>query len=421
MIRDIIRKIEENNGELKLLYSRPYENDYGYVEFSLKDIEYKDVILRIEEGELDILKFLLIYRIIKNADVELKNKLSNLIILDRENILSLVYKLKKSRVDLDKSIEDIVKYRMDDLVKNIIEDVNRSLEPIDAYSLIDINLLELDNLLLEEYELETFKKARYKIFTIIANKLIETTSNEDKLIIEESSLIKATILSLALKGKENLYYITKEIIREMTSYINEKIELNSEEILQIVKTHKELKSYERINNYDTNSLILDEDSEFYENLDICLFMIPFLYCEVTLEENKELITLEEGEEIITLEESENLIEEEEFSNKEEMEEIKVMENEKNSNEEISNEEIIIKEVEKFSKIIPSAKQMTNRYYNRRKEIIDSQFKVILDLFSKIDLERAIEVNFTLIEEVRNHLLTEGYELEENNRNTIIKW
>lgn len=410
MIKDIINKLENENGELELLYSRPYENDYGYVEFSLKTNEYIDIMLRIENKEIELLKFLLIYKIINNYDVELAERMSNLIIFDSENIVGLIFKLKKHRVDLNKSIEDIIKFRTEDLVDNLAASLNVLVKPIDTYSLINITVGELDNLLLDDFNIELFKKGRYKIFLYLANDLIESKEDKGYLIPEERAIIKSTILSLALRRKENIYYITKEIIREMTGYIKDKIELNSEKILEVVKEHKSYTGYEIISNYDSNTLIVEENREFYEKIDTLLFIIPFLYCEVDeSEEEIEYLELEINENV-DIEEENDLIED-----------IKIESDEPEITE--INEDAIIKEVEKFKKIIPSAKEMVERYYNRRKQIIDSQFKYILELFNNADLIRSVELDFTLIDEVRDYLLNQGYGLEENHdeRKTVIMW
>lgn len=410
MIKDIINKLENENGELELLYSRPYENDYRYVEFSLKTNEYIDIMLRIENKEIELLKFLLIYKIINNYDVELAERMSNLIIFDSENIVDLIFKLKKHRVDLNKSIEDIIKFRTEDLVDNLAASLNVLVKPIDTYSLINITVGELDNLLLDDFNIELFKKGRYKIFLYLANDLIESKEDKGYLIPEERAIIKSTILSLALRRKENIYYITKEIIREMTGYIKDKIELNSEKILEVVKEHKSYTGYEIISNYDSNTLIVEENREFYEKIDTLLFIIPFLYCEVDeSEEEIEYLELEINENV-DIEEENDLIED-----------IKIESDEPEITE--INEDAIIKEVEKFKKIIPSAKEMVERYYNRRKQIIDSQFKYILELFNNADLIRSVELDFTLIDEVRDYLLNQGYGLEENHdeRKTVIMW
>lgn len=392
MINDILNRIESENGELELLYSRHDESSYGYVDFSLKTIDHSDVVLRVKEEEMNILKFLLIYRIVSNSDENLFEKMSKLLVLENDNIVNLLYILKKNQIDLDKSIEDILKYRRHDLVSNLLNSLNNVIEQIDTYSLINITVEELDSLCKEEFYIEKFKKARYKVFSYMAEELIE--SREDGLTKEERALVKSTILSLALRKKENLYYITKEIIREMTSDIKDKIELNSERILEGVKEHKSYRGYELISNYDSDTLILEENSDFYRKVDILLFIIPFLYCEVK----------EEEEEIEYLELNENEEEHQEDGNQ-------------------INEEIIVNELRKFRKIIPSAKQMTERYYNRRKDIIDEQFKRILELFNNVDLERAIEVDFILIEEVRDYLIEEGYLLEEHREEnkTTISW
>lgn len=411
MINDILNKIESVNGELELLYSRHYENDYGYIEFSLKTIDYSDVVLRVKEEELNILKFLLIYRIVSSSDENLFEKISKLLILENDNIVSLLYKLKKNQIDLDKSIEDILKFRRNDLVKNLLDSLNNTVEPIDTYSLVNINIEELDSLFKEEFYIEKFKKARYKVFSYMAEELIE--SRENGLTKEERDLVKSTILSLALRKKENLYYITKEIIREMTSDIKDKIELNSDRILEVVKEHKSYRGYELINNYDSGTLILEENSDFYKKVDILLFIIPFLYCEVKEEEDEiEYLELNEnGEEY-----------EEEYKENEEEQEEESEEKHQDDGNQI-NEEIIVNELRKFRGIIPSAKQMTERYYNRRKDIIDEQFESILKLFNNVDLERAIDVNFIPIEEVRDYLIEEGYSLEEDREGnkTRISW
>ncbi|WP_055069729.1 hypothetical protein [Clostridium massiliamazoniense] len=392
MINDILNRIESENGELELLYSRHDESSYGYVDFSLKTIDHSDVVLRVKEEEMNILKFLLIYRIVSNSDENLFEKMSKLLVLENDNIVNLLYILKKNQIDLDKSIEDILKYRRHDLVSNLLNSLNNVIEQIDTYSLINITVEELDSLCKEEFYIEKFKKARYKVFSYMAEELIE--SREDGLTKEERALVKSTILSLALRKKENLYYITKEIIREMTSDIKDKIELNSERILEGVKEHKSYRGYELISNYDSDTLILEENSDFYRKVDILLFIIPFLYCEVK----------EEEEEIEYLELNENEEEHQEDGNQ-------------------INEEIIVNELRKFRKIIPSAKQMTERYYNRRKDIIDEQFKRILELFNNVDLERAIKVDFIPIEEVRDYLIEEGYLLEEHREEnkTTISW
>lgn len=392
MINDVLNRIESENGELELLYSRHDESSYGYVDFSLKTIDHSDVVLRVKEEEMNILKFLLIYRIVSNSDENLFEKMSKLLVLENDNIVNLLYILKKNQIDLDKSIEDILKYRRHDLVSNLLNSLNNVIEQIDTYSLINITVEELDSLCKEEFYIEKFKKARYKVFSYMAEELIE--SREDGLTKEERALVKSTILSLALRKKENLYYITKEIIREMTSDIKDKIELNSERILEGVKEHKSYRGYELISNYDSDTLILEENSDFYRKVDILLFIIPFLYCEVK----------EEEEEIEYLELNENEEEHQEDGNQ-------------------INEEIIVNELRKFRKIIPSAKQMTERYYNRRKDIIDEQFKRILELFNNVDLERAIEVDFIPIEEVRDYLIEEGYLLEEHREEnkTTISW
>lgn len=415
MINDILNKIESVNGELELLYSRHYENDYGYIEFSLKTIDYSDVVLRVKEEELNILKFLLIYRIVSSSDENLFEKISKLLILENDNIVSLLYKLKKNQIDLDKSIEDILKFRRNDLVKNLLDSLNNTVEPIDTYSLVNINIEELDSLFKEEFYIEKFKKARYKVFSYMAEELIE--SRENGLTKEERALVKSTILSLALRKKENLYYITKEIIREMTSDIKDKIELNSDRILEVVKEHKSYRGYELINNYDSGTLILEENSDFYKKVDILLFIIPFLYCEVKEEEDEiEYLELNENEE-----EYEEEHQEEYKENEEEQEEESEEEHQDDGNQ--INEEIIVNELRKFRGIIPSAKQMTERYYNRRKDIIDEQFESILELFNNVDLERAIEVNFIPIEEVRDYLIEEGYSLEEDREGnkTRVSW
>lgn len=410
MIKDIINKLENENGELELLYSRPYENDYGYVEFSLKTNDYTDIMLRIENKEIELLKFLLMYKIINNYDVELAERMSNLIIFESENIVDLVFKLKKNRVDLNKSIEDIITFRTEDLVDNLAASLNVLVKPIDTYSLINITVGELDNILSEDFNVELFKKGRYKIFLYLANDLIESKEDKGYLMPEERAIIKSTILSLALRKKENIYYITKEIIREMTGYIKDKIELNSEKILEVVKEHKCYTGYEIISGYDSNTLIVEENKNFYEKIDILLFIIPFLYCEI--ESNEDEI------EYLELETDEDEDSEEEFDLIEDIE----RENDELEITEV-NEDIIIKEVEKFKKIIPSAKEMAERYYKRRKEIIDSQFKYILELFNKADLIRSVELDFTLIDEVRDYLLNQGYGLEENHdeNKTVIMW
>lgn len=397
MINDILNKIESENGELELLYSRHYEGDYGYVEFSLKTIDHSDVVLRVKEEEVNILKFLLIYRIVSNSDENLFEKMSKLLVLEKDNIISLLYELKKNQIDLDKSIEDILKFRKNDLVSNLLNSLNNVIEPIDTYSLINITVEELDSLFKEEFYIEKFKKARYKVFSYMAEELIE--SKEDGLTQEERALVKSTILSLALRKKENLYYITKEIIREMTSDIKDKIELNSDRILEVVKEHKSYKGYELINNYDSGTLIVEENSDFYRKVDILLFIIPFLYYEVKEEEDIEYLELNENEE----------------------EHVEQEEHQEDGNQ--INEEIIVNELRKFRGIIPSAKQMTERYYNRRKDIIDEQFKRILELLNNVDLERAIEVEFIPIEEVRDYLIEEGYLLEEHiaENKTTISW
>lgn len=411
MINDILNRIESENGELELLYSRHDESSYGYVDFSLKTIDHSDIVLRVKEEEMNILKFLLIYRIVSNSDENLFEKMSKLLVLENDNIVNLLYTLKKNQIDLDKSVEDILKFRRHDLVSNLLNSLNNVIEQVDTYSLINITVEELDSLCKEEFYIEKFKKARYKVFSYMAEELIE--SKEDGLTKEERALVKSTILSLALRKKENLYYITKEIIREMTSDIKDKIELNSERILEVVKEHKSYRGYELISNYDSDTLILEENSDFYRKVDILLFIIPFLYCEVK----------EEEEEIEYLELNENEEEHQEEHVEEHVEEEHVEQEEHQEDGNQINEEIIVNELRKFRGIIPSAKQMTERYYNRRKDIIDEQFKGILELFNNVDLERAIEVNFIPIEEVRDYLIEEGYILEEHREEnkTTISW
>lgn len=50
MINDILNRIESENGELELLYSRHDESSYGYVDFSLKTIDHSDIVLRVKRG-----------------------------------------------------------------------------------------------------------------------------------------------------------------------------------------------------------------------------------------------------------------------------------------------------------------------------------------------------------------------------------
>lgn len=395
MIKDILNKLEELNGELEILYSRIYE-DEEYLEFSLKSLDYKDISLKLSEEEGNILKFLLIYRIVDSSESELTNRLSKTIILDNENLISLIYKMKKDRVDLEKSIEDILKFRKDDLIKDIIEAVRNNIEPMDTYSLININIEELYSVLVEDYTVESFKLGRYKIFSSLAEGLIEDDSEGENYSVEEIALMKATTFSLALRNKESLYNITKDIIREMTKYINEKLDLDSKRLLEGIRNCKNGFSYNLIKSYDSNTLVLEEEADLYEKLDLALFIITFLYQTNEVEEEDKIEELEEVEEI---------------------EEVGEME----ENIENFDDKLIEKEMERFSKIIPSAKQMTERYYNLRKEIIDNQFEEILELLNKVYLERSIEVEFLLIEEVEEYLLSREYSLEVKGDKTIISW